>query len=94
MALILYDLAGAEAARRFSPYCWRSRLAIAHKELPVETMPWRFTDKEVIAFSGRAESRCWSTRRKQCRVRGLSRTTWNSNIRTALRCSSDGLERR
>jgi glutathione S-transferase len=52
MALILYDLAGAEADRRFSPYCWRIRLALAHKELAVETMPWRFTDKEAIAFSG------------------------------------------
>ena len=52
MALILYDLAGAEADRRFSPYCWRIRLALAHKELPVQTMPWRFTDKEAIAFSG------------------------------------------
>jgi glutathione S-transferase len=52
VALTLYDLAGADANRRFSPYCWRIRLAIAHKELPVETIPWRFTDKEVIAFSG------------------------------------------
>jgi glutathione S-transferase len=51
MALILYDLAGAEADRRFSPYCWRVRLALAHKGLPLETIPWRFTDKEVIAFS-------------------------------------------
>jgi glutathione S-transferase len=51
MALILYDLAGAEADRRFSPYCWRVRLALAHKGLRVETIPWRFTDKEVIAFS-------------------------------------------
>ena len=55
MALTLYDLAGAQADRRFSPYCWRIRLAIAHKGLPVETIPWRFTDKEVIAFSGQGE---------------------------------------
>jgi glutathione S-transferase len=52
MALIMYDLAGADSDRGFSPYCWRIRLAIAHKELPVETIPWRFTDKELIAFSG------------------------------------------
>src|ERR1700746_1477073 len=52
VALTLYDLAGADADRRFSPYCWRIRLALAHKELPVEAVPWRFTDKEVIAFSG------------------------------------------
>ncbi len=52
MAITLYDLAGAEVDRRFSPYCWRTRLALAHKELPVETVPWRFTEKEAIAFSG------------------------------------------
>ena len=51
MPLILYDLAGADPARRFSPYCWRVRLAIEHKGLSVETIPWRFTDKDVIAFS-------------------------------------------
>jgi len=52
MSLILYDLAGADPARRFSPYCWRVRLAIEHKGLSVETIPWRFTDKDVISFSG------------------------------------------
>jgi glutathione S-transferase len=52
MAIILYDLAGADEKRRFSPYCWRARLALAHKGLPVETVAWRFTDKETIAFSG------------------------------------------
>jgi glutathione S-transferase len=48
----LYDLAGAEEDRRFSPYCWRARMALAHKELPVTTLPWRFTDKDKIAPSG------------------------------------------
>lgn len=52
MPLRLYDLAGAEADRRFSPYCWRIRLALAHKQLPVEIIPWRFTEKAVIAPSG------------------------------------------
>jgi len=48
----LYDLCGAEEDRRFSPYCWRIRMALAHKGLPVETVPWHFTEKEKIAFSG------------------------------------------
>jgi glutathione S-transferase len=48
----LYDLAGAEPARRFSPYCWRAKCALAHKGLDAETIPWRFTEKDVIAFSG------------------------------------------
>jgi glutathione S-transferase len=47
----MYDLAGAEPNRRFSPYCWRTRLALAHKNLPVETIPWRFTEKAEIAPS-------------------------------------------
>lgn len=48
----LYDLAGAEEDRRFSPFCWRTRLALAHKELPVRTLAWRFTEKERLAPSG------------------------------------------
>jgi glutathione S-transferase len=49
---ILYDLAGAEEDRRFSPYCWRVKMALKHKGLEFETIAWRFTDKEAIAFSG------------------------------------------
>jgi glutathione S-transferase len=52
MTLRLYDLAGADPDRRFSPYCWRTRLALAHKGLEVETIPWRFTEKAEIAASG------------------------------------------
>jgi glutathione S-transferase len=52
MGLQLYDLAGADPERRFSPYCWRTKLALAHKGLVAETIPWRFTDKGVIVFSG------------------------------------------
>jgi len=50
----MHDLAGADPDLRFSPYCWRIRFALAHKGLPVETIPWRFTDTDVIAFSGQA----------------------------------------
>jgi glutathione S-transferase len=50
--LELHDLAGAEDDRRFSPYCWRSRMALAHKGLSVKTIPWRFTEKDRIAASG------------------------------------------
>ena len=48
MAITLYDLAGAEADRRFSPFCWRTRMALAHKGLEVETIPWRFTEKDRL----------------------------------------------
>ena len=52
MTMKLFDLAGAESDRRFSPYCWRTKLALAHKGLIVETIPWRFTDTDAIAMSG------------------------------------------
>ena len=54
MTIIMHDLAGADPELRFSPYCWRIRFALAHKGLPVETIPWRFTDKAAIEFSGQA----------------------------------------
>ena len=38
--------------RRFSPYCWRTKLALMHKGLPFDTIPWRFNEKNAIAFSG------------------------------------------
>jgi len=55
MILKLYDLAGAESDRRFSPYCWRVRMAIAHKGLDVDTIPWRFSDKDVLTPSGQGK---------------------------------------
>ena len=48
MTITLYDLAGAEANRRFSPFCWRARMALAHKGLAVETVPWGFTEKDRL----------------------------------------------
>jgi len=52
MSLVLYELAGADPALRFSPHCWKARMALAHKGIEVERRPWCFTDKEMIAFSG------------------------------------------
>jgi len=48
----LYDLAGAEDDLRFSPNCWRIKMALEHKGLAAETIPWRFVEKDAIAFSG------------------------------------------
>lgn len=50
MSLKLYELVGADD-RRFSPYCWRVRMALAHKGLEAELIPTCFTDKDKIAFS-------------------------------------------
>ncbi len=52
MARTLYELAGADPDRRFSPFCWRTRFALAHKRLDAEGTPWRFTEKDKLAFSG------------------------------------------
>lgn len=53
MTIEVWELAGADDATRFSPHCWRVRLALAHKGLDdVRFHPWRFTEKEAIAFSG------------------------------------------
>jgi glutathione S-transferase len=49
MALKLYELVGKDPTRPFSPYCWRTRMALAHKDLEAESIPWRFTEKEAIA---------------------------------------------
>jgi glutathione S-transferase len=49
MTLKLFELVGTDAARPFSPFCWRIRMALAHKGLDVDTIPWRFSDKSAIA---------------------------------------------
>ena len=52
MTIRLWDLAGAEDDRRFSPHCWRVKMALRHKGLHAEEILWRFTEKDAIAFSG------------------------------------------
>lgn len=51
MAITLYDLCGRDERLRFSPYCWRVRMALAHKGLEFTTIAWRFLDKEALAFA-------------------------------------------
>ncbi|HLU04462.1 MAG TPA: glutathione S-transferase family protein [Advenella sp.] len=47
----LYELCASDPDLVFSPYCWRVRLALAHKRLPFEASPIGFMDKEKIAFA-------------------------------------------
>jgi len=49
---MLHDLAGADSELRFSPYCWRSHMALAHKDLTVKSLPWRFHEKARLATFG------------------------------------------
>ena len=52
MTLKLFELVGTDHTRPFSPYCWRTRMALAHKGLSAETIPWCFTEKDAIAPHG------------------------------------------
>jgi len=49
MAIKLFELVGTDEARPFSPFCWRTRMALAHKGLSAQSIPWRFTEKDAIA---------------------------------------------
>lgn len=48
MTIQLYDLTDATREIFFSPYCWRIRMALKHKGLDFESIPWHFTDKNLI----------------------------------------------
>lgn len=52
MTIEFFELAGAEDDRRFSPFCWRIRMALRHKRLDFASVPWRMTEKDQIAASG------------------------------------------
>ncbi len=52
MSLKLFELVGTDEERPFSPFCWRTRMALAHKGLDAASIPWRFTEKATIAPHG------------------------------------------
>jgi len=51
MALLLYELGGRNGLR-YSQFAWRTRLALAHKDLGFESRLVAVSDKASIAFSG------------------------------------------
>jgi len=53
--ITLYELAAADPKLVFSPYCWRIRFALAHKDLPAKRIAWRFTETNRIAFSNQGK---------------------------------------
>lgn len=55
MSILLYELCGRDPDLRFSPFVWRSRMALAHKGLDFDSVPWRFTEKDALAFSGQGK---------------------------------------
>ncbi len=51
MTAKLYDLSAVDDIR-FSPFCWRTKFALAHKGVPYDTVPIGFGDKDKLEFSG------------------------------------------
>ena len=90
MTIKLYDLAGEDAALRFSPFCWRTKMALKHKGLPFETEAWHITEKEAIADSGQSvwlkvhRERCTETLEgRRCSTTGS--TNESARSRTCMR---------
>ncbi len=54
MSRILYERVCGDD-RRPSPYCWRARLAVAHKGLSPEYRPVKFTEADKVGFSGQGK---------------------------------------
>ena len=52
MTIKLFDLADASEQIFFSPYCWRTRMALKHKGLAFESVPWHFTETDRLAHFG------------------------------------------
>lgn len=44
MTILLYELVGSNERRPFSPHCWKTAFALAHKGLAFEGVPTRFTE--------------------------------------------------
>ena len=45
--IVFYELAGSDG-RRFSPHCWRTRMALHHKKLPYQTVAVGFAEIAAI----------------------------------------------
>ena len=89
MSLKLFELVGTDASRPFSPFCWRTRMALAHKGLSAETIPWCFTDKPAIAPHRFGEGAGAARRRHgQSSTPGRSPTISRIATRTGHRCSA------
>ncbi|MGF1607985.1 MAG: glutathione S-transferase N-terminal domain-containing protein [Kiloniellales bacterium] len=54
MALVLYERL-VQGDRRPSPYCWRARMALAHKGLEAEYRAIKYAEVDQIGFSGQGK---------------------------------------
>ncbi|RWM31673.1 glutathione S-transferase family protein [Mesorhizobium sp.] len=44
MTILFYDLVGHDTQRPFSPHCWKTKMALAHKGLAATKVPTRFLE--------------------------------------------------
>ncbi len=44
MTILFYDLVGHDTERPFSPHCWKTKMALAHKGLTATKVPTRFLE--------------------------------------------------
>ena len=44
MTILFYDLVGHDTQRPFSPHCWKTKMALAHKGLDATKVPTRFLE--------------------------------------------------
>jgi glutathione S-transferase len=49
MTIKAYELAAKDEELMFSPFCWRTRMSLLHKQLDFELIPWHFSDKSGTA---------------------------------------------
>ena len=57
MAILLYDLVGADEKRPYSPHCWKVAMSLAHKGLEYRTVPTRFLDIPSVEGGSRRRFR-------------------------------------
>ena len=55
----LWELAGADPNCVFSPFVWRVRLALYYKGQSYKSVPWRYTEKDLIKPSEKVTSRSY-----------------------------------
>ena len=48
MSITLYDLGTADPDLRFSPFCWRAKMSLAHKGLSWQEVACLFTEKDRL----------------------------------------------
>ena len=85
MSMVMYDLVGVDD-RRFSPHCWRARMALAHKSLDYKTRATRFTDIQTICDSQQKTLRFSKTEIPSSVIAGKSPAIWKTLIQTVRRC--------